>query len=220
MKIILLGAPGAGKGTQAKQLAEKLGLAHVSTGDLLRQNVSKGTDLGMRAKDFMNKGGLVPDELVTEMLVKRLDEPDLGKGFILDGYPRTIAQAQSLDAVFTKKNQEVDFVFYLEVSESVIIQRLCGRLVCKSCGMNYHRTNMPPAKDMVCDKCGGQLYQRADDQEETIKNRIKVYNNEVSSLINYYKAKDKLITVSADGQASIVLNKIIEIVKTNDPSKV
>jgi len=213
MRIILLGPPGAGKGTQSKQLAIKLGLLHISTGDLLRQNVAGGTSLGAQAKEYMEKGGLVPDELVTKMLIQRIDKPDTKQGFILDGYPRTINQAQTLDDVLKQRNIQIDLVIYLDTSEPVIIQRLSGRLVCKSCGMNYHRTNMPPKKDMVCDKCGGALYQRVDDNEETIKNRIAVYNKEVSFLIAYYQAKDKLVKVSADGEAGVVLDKIIELAK-------
>ncbi|MFA5156346.1 MAG: adenylate kinase [Candidatus Omnitrophota bacterium] len=213
MKIILMGPPGAGKGTQAKTLAKKLGLAHISTGDILRQNVANGTELGRQAKDYMNKGLLVPDELVTRMVSGRLDEPDTKNGFILDGYPRNISQAESLDGLFKKKGIDIDRVIDLDTSEAVIIQRLSGRLACKGCNANYHIKNMPPKKDMVCDNCGSQLYQRQDDKEETIKKRLDVYRKESAPLIEYYRAKNKLQQISADEEAETVLNKIISLVQ-------
>jgi adenylate kinase len=212
MVIILLGPPGAGKGTQAKTLAQKMKLPHISTGDILRQNAKDATELGRRAKEFMHKGALVPDALVNQMLVQRLGEDDTRNGFILDGYPRNINQAEALDGILQKKNIKVDFVIYLDTSERVIIQRLGGRLVCSSCGEIFHIKNMPPKVDMICDTCGGKLYQRTDDQEETIKKRLEVYRLESSPVINYYKAKKKLYTLLADGEASIVLNEIIQLV--------
>lgn len=221
MKIILLGPPGAGKGTQSKQLALKTGLVHISTGDILRQNVSKGTALGNTAKDFMNKGALVPDDLVTQMLLERINGEDTKEGFILDGYPRTINQAKSLDESLKAKGDTIDTVVYLDTSDSVIIQRLSGRLVCASCGANFHIKNMPPKKNMICDNCGGKLYQRSDDKEETIKNRIEVYKKEVSSLIQYYRNQGKLLSLNADGEAQIVLDELVKLVnKHHDSHKV
>lgn len=221
MRIILLGPPGAGKGTQSKQLAVKLSLPHISTGDLLRQNVSTATPLGKEAKGFMEKGDLVPDELVTRMLIRRLDEPDIKKGFILDGYPRNINQAKALDNELKTRNMGIDFVAYLDTSEPVIIQRLSGRLVCRKCGANFHIKNMPPKKQDVCDNCGGELYQRADDKVETIKKRIEVYKNEVITLIKHYEEKQKLHSICADQDAQIVLDKIILFAKEfNDSVKV
>lgn len=211
MNIILLGPPGAGKGTQAKVLSQRLNVPHISTGDLLRQNVSTGTDLGKSAQEFMNKGMLVPDELVTRMLVERFKVPGCEKGFILDGYPRTLNQAKSLDTILSDRKTGIDLVVYLDASEEVIIQRITGRLVCRACGENFHRINMPPKINMECDKCGGQLYQRSDDKEETIRQRLEVYRKEVSSLIEYYQAEGKLKRVSADDDAELVLNKIIEM---------
>jgi len=211
MKIILLGPPGAGKGTQAKRLAQELSLPHISTGDILRQNVSSGTDLGKEAKNYMEQGVLVPDELVTQMVARRLDEQDVLRGFILDGYPRNLSQAESLDRILKNKNTGIDVTVYLDASESVIIQRLSGRLVCKSCGVNFHIKNMPPKVDMVCDNCGGRLYQRTDDKEETIKTRLEVYKKEVSGLIKYYEVKGKLERLDADEEADIVLNKIVHL---------
>lgn len=221
MKIILLGPPGAGKGTQARVLAKRLNLAHISTGDLLRQNVSSGTELGKEAQGYMNKGALVPDELVTKMLSARFDQPDVKKGFILDGFPRTIKQAESLDSMLKSKNSDIDMAVYLDTSINVIIQRLCGRLVCSKCGFNFHAVNMPPKVDMACDNCSGKLYQRNDDKEETIKKRLEVYNKESAPVIKYYDSKQKLVRVLADGEASKVLEEIISLVKKqNDSLKV
>lgn len=211
MRIILLGPPGAGKGTQAKVLAEKLSLPHISTGDLLRQGVAKKSELGLKARGFMEKGALVPDELVTAMLIERLNSPDTSGGFILDGYPRTIAQAEALDSVLEQKKIKIDMVVYLDASEAVIIQRLSGRLVCRKCGRNFHIKNMPPKENMTCDGCSGELYQRTDDKEETILERLKVYLKESSPLIRYYENKGMLHRVSADEDLGTVLEKIMHL---------
>ncbi|MDD5246805.1 MAG: adenylate kinase [Candidatus Omnitrophica bacterium] len=216
MRIILLGPPGAGKGTQSKSLAKRLELAHISTGDLLRGNVSAGTELGKQAKAYMEKGALVPDELVTGMLRERFNQDDIKNGFILDGYPRTIKQAESLDRLLEEKAIKIDKVFYLDTGEKVIIQRLSGRLVCSKCQANFHKTNMPPKKEMVCDYCGGSLYQRSDDKEETIRKRLEVYRQESAPLIKYYESKGKLESVLADGEASIVLDEIVRLVKNQE----
>lgn len=221
MRIVLLGPPGAGKGTQAIKLAEKLNLAHISTGDLLRQNVSSGTELGKQAKSHMDKGALVPDELVNQMLTERFAQADVKKGFILDGYPRNIAQAKALDNILRQRNMGLDMVMYLDTSVPVIIQRLTGRLVCKNCGANFHKMNMPPKNDMLCDNCGGKLYQRSDDNETTIKTRLAVYEKEAADLIKYYEEKQKLQRLPADGEAGIVLDKMAELIeKHNDSLKV
>jgi len=221
MRLILLGPPGAGKGTQAIRLAQELGLPHISTGDILRQNVKEGTPLGKEAKDYMDRGLLVPDELLSKLLNQRFQQPDVGRGFILDGYPRNLNQAETLDEILKQRKMAVEQVFYLDTSDAVIIQRLTGRLVCSKCGANFHKTNMPPKIDGVCDHCGGSLYQRTDDKEETVRKRISVYKNEVSSLIKYYEDRKKLHRLSADIDAEIVLNKIIGLAKeAHDPSKV
>ncbi len=212
-RIILLGPPGAGKGTQAKRLAQELKIAHISTGDILRQNVKDGTPLGGEAKDFMDRGLLVPDELMAKMLKSRFGEQDIKKGFILDGYPRNIAQAMTLEEIFKAMGLDIDAVIYLDTSEKVIIQRLSGRLVCSKCAANFHVSNMPPKKEGVCDKCQGSLYQRTDDNVETIKKRLEVYNNEVAQLIEYYKKLNKLYRLSADGEAGAVLKEIIALIK-------
>ncbi len=221
MQIILLGPPGAGKGTQAKVLAQRLRLPHISTGDILRQNVSGNTPLGKQAQDFMNKGALVPDALVTQMLNQRINQPDTQKGFILDGYPRNISQAEALDEMLKQKNTGIDLAIYLDTSEPIIIQRLSGRLVCSVCSENFHIKNMPPKVAMTCDNCKGKLYQRSDDNPETIKKRLEVYLKESSPVVQYYNEKGSLYRLSADGDAEIVLNKIVELVKErNDSHKV
>ncbi|MCU0652012.1 MAG: adenylate kinase [Candidatus Omnitrophica bacterium] len=213
MKIVLLGPPGAGKGTQAKELAKRLKLAHISTGDLLRQNVSKDTALGKEAQGYMNKGALVPDELVSKMLIERITRADVKDGFILDGFPRTIAQAETLDAMLRDNKMMIDLAVYLDSTEKVIIQRLSGRLVCSKCGANFHITNMPPKINMVCDGCGSSLYQRSDDKEETIRRRLDVYKKESAPVIQYYEAKGKLERINADLDAGVVLDEIIRLAK-------
>ena len=169
----------------------------------------------------MNKGALVPDELVTKMLNERVSQPDIEQGFILDGYPRNISQAEALDEILKKRNTAIDLVVHLDTSEPVIIQRLSGRLVCSICGANFHTKNMPPKVNMTCDNCGGKLYQRSDDLDETIKKRLQVYLEESAPLIKYYNDKHKLYRFSADGDKTIVLNMIIELTKEyNDSYKV
>ncbi|MDD5281911.1 MAG: adenylate kinase [Candidatus Omnitrophica bacterium] len=209
MYLVLLGPPGAGKGTQAKRLAEKLGLPHISTGDILRQNVKDGTVLGKEAKGIMEKGLLVPDEMVAAMLDERFNNPDIKKGFILDGYPRTLPQAKTLDEILACKKLAVDLVVYLDTSDEVIIKRLTGRLVCSKCGANFHVLNMPPKKAGLCDNCQGSLYQRSDDNEVTVRKRLEVYKNEVASLIKYYNQQNKLHSLNADLDARQVLEQII-----------
>lgn len=213
MRIILLGPPGAGKGTQAKVLAEKLKVAHISTGDILRQNVKEETPLGKEAKDYMERGLLVPDGLMAKMLKERFSQADVKSGFILDGYPRNLAQAKTLEEIFESQNIGIDWIIYLDSSEKVIIQRLSGRLVCSKCQANYHIKNMPPKKEGICDRCGGHLYQRSDDKVETIKRRLEVYRKESADLIDYYKKQGKLQRLDADSEASIVLDQIVALAK-------
>jgi len=221
MRMVLLGPPGAGKGTQAIRLAERLKLPHISTGDLLRENVKNNTDLGKEAKGYMEKGLLVPDELVAKMLAMRFRQPDTKKGFILDGYPRNLAQAQTLDDLLNGVKMALDLVAYLDSSEAVIIQRLSGRRVCSGCGANFHVKNMPPKAEGICDNCGANLYQRSDDNEETVMVRLQVYQKEAASLIKYYQDQCRLARFNADLDPGIVLNQIIESAKArNDSLKV
>ncbi len=209
MRLIFLGAPGAGKGTYAAQLCQQMGIPTISTGDILRANVKQGTSLGQEAKTFMDKGALVPDELVTRMLSDRLNADDVKKGFILDGFPRTIAQAQSLDVLLKEKNLNLNAVVNIDVPRDVIIRRLTGRRMCPGCSANYNvNTNMKPKQEGICDKCGATLFTRTDDNEDTIKNRLEVYEQQTSPLIAYYEKTGIMRTVKAEGEISDIVARI------------
>ena len=204
MNLILLGPPGAGKGTQAAKIIEKYNIPHISTGDIFRKNISEGTRLGKKAKEYMDKGELVPDSLVIEIATDRLTEDDCKNGFLLDGFPRTVEQAVALDAFLGEHGKKIDHVLDIDVPKEELMTRLIGRRVCKNCGATYHVTNMPPKIEGICDKCGGELMQRADDTESTVENRIEVYNKQTKPLLNYY---DKLGNIAhLDG--SIGLEKL------------
>lgn len=198
MRLVLLGPPGAGKGTQSAVLSRNYKIPHISTGDILRESVKSGAPLGLEAKAFMEKGELVPDELVTGIVVERLKKDDARKGFILDGFPRTLKQALDLDAALTNMTSGIDMILYFETSEKVAIDRLSGRRVCKKCGFNYHIRNIPSKTAGICDKCGGELFQRPDDKESTVRNRLKVYEAQTKPLIEYYSKKGNLVKVSGD----------------------
>ena len=198
MKLVLLGPPGAGKGTQSAVLSKKYNIPHISTGDILRESVKSGQELGLKAKSFMDKGELVPDDVVIGIVVERLKLADTKKGFILDGFPRTLKQAENLDASLKKIGSGIDMVVYFQTSPAVAIERLTGRRVCKNCGFNYHIKNIPPKKDGICDKCGGTLFQRPDDNEATVRNRLKVYEEQTKPLVDYYAKKGILKKVSGD----------------------
>jgi len=198
MRLILLGPPGAGKGTQANVLCKEYNIVHISTGDLLRQAIKNNTEVGNLAKSYMDKGELVPDEVVAKIIKEKLEEDDVNAGFILDGFPRTEKQAEILDTVLGELNIDVDMVLYLKTEEHTILKRLTGRRVCRGCGYNFHIINIPPKKEGICDFCGDQLYQRDDDTELTIKKRIEVYNNQTKELIDYYKKQNLLKQVSGD----------------------
>ena len=192
LNIILLGAPGAGKGTQAELLKKEYSLLHISTGDMLREEVKSGSELGQKVSGCMERGELVSDEIVTRVVVERMGRDDAASGVLLDGFPRTCPQAESLDSALTEKGNNVDAVLYLTVDEDVVITRLTGRRLCRACGKIYHMTNMPPAKEGVCDECGGEIYQRDDDTLETVTNRLKVYEENTKDLIQFYKDKGVL----------------------------
>ena len=212
MIIVLLGAPGAGKGTLAGALKDQLGVHHVSTGDLIRAEIKGGTAIGLEIKRYVESGGLVPDEVVTRMIEgKVVATAQDGKGYMFDGFPRTSAQAVDLDKILTKNKLSIDFALYMEASLAVVLPRLTGRRVCKKCGALYHLTNMPSKKAGICDACGGELYQRADDNEETIKKRMTVYNESTRPIIDYYKAQGKLKTINADGGADKVKAELLKI---------
>jgi adenylate kinase len=196
--ILFLGAPGAGKGTQAVKLSEKLGIPHISTGDMFREAVSKGTELGKKAKEYMDRGELVPDEVVIGIVKERISQPDCEKGCILDGFPRTVAQAEALDSALSELGKKVDFVINVEVGEDEIIRRLTGRRTCRNCGAVYHVVFNPPKSGEVCDVCGGELYQRDDDTEETVRNRLKVYEEKTAPLIDYYRTRGVLYGVNGE----------------------
>ncbi|MFH1092832.1 MAG: adenylate kinase [Candidatus Omnitrophota bacterium] len=198
MRLVLLGPPGAGKGTQAAVLCKNYSLMHMSTGDLLREAVKNHTPEGTKAKSYMDKGELVPDEIVARMITEKLKKEAMSAGFILDGFPRTKNQAEILEAELNALNLPLDMVVYFDTSEETILKRLTGRRICRSCGKIFHIINIPPKKKGVCDACGGELYQRNDDKEETIKNRIEVYNKQTSELVDYYQQKKILKKASGD----------------------
>jgi adenylate kinase len=209
MRLILLGAPGSGKGTQAKNIAEKVGITHVASGDLFRAAATRGDELGKQAKYYMEKGLLVPDEITIKMILERIDAPDCSKGVMLDGFPRTLEQAKALDQALGKKKQKIDRVFYIKVSTDELVRRLSGRFICRKCQAPYHKVSSPPKKEGICDKCGGELYQRADDNPETVRKRIDVYTKETSPLIDYYKKAKKLVEIKGEGNIDNITKDIV-----------
>ena len=201
MRIILLGPPGAGKGTQAAGIVEKYNIPHISTGDIFRKNIKEGTELGKKAKGYIDQGLLVPDELTVGLVTDRIAQSDCEKGFMLDGFPRNVAQAQHLDEYLKEVGISLDKVVNIEVDKDILVGRAVGRRICKSCGATYHVEFNPPKVDGVCDVCGGELYQRADDNEETVSKRIQVYLDETKPLVNYYSEEG--IIANINGQQSI-----------------
>ena len=209
MYIILLGAPGAGKGTQAATLAEKLGAAHIATGDLFRQALEQGTELGMQAKSYMEKGMLVPDEITAQMVLDRISAPDCEAGIILDGFPRNLEQAKTLDKALSRQERAIDKVVYIKVPEEELLKRLSGRWICRNCQAPYHAVDSPPKVAGKCDRCGGELYQRADDNVQTIKNRLEVYFTQTAPLIDYYARAGKLLEVKGEGNIAEVSQRVV-----------
>lgn len=195
MKIIMLGAPGAGKGTQAKMIADKYGVPHISTGDIFRANIKNGTELGMEAKKYMDQGLLVPDELTVRILLDRVAQDDCKNGYVLDGFPRTIPQAEVLDSELTKLGDHIDYAINVDVPDENIVKRMSGRRACLSCGATYHIEHVPPKKEGICDVCGSELVLRDDDKPETVKNRLNVYHEQTQPLIDFYTEKGVLKTV-------------------------
>jgi len=209
MNIILMGPPGAGKGTQAEVLVQKLAIPHISTGDMFRAAIKNQTALGLKAKGFMDAGALVPDEVTIGIVEERLGEADCSKGFLLDGFPRTVAQADALSNILANKEIKLDGVVNIKVDQEKLIARLTGRRVCRSCGATYHVMFNAPAKMDTCDKCGGELYQRSDDSETTARNRLDVYNNQTEPLISYYQTKGVLLDINGDQPINLVLQDIL-----------
>jgi adenylate kinase len=213
MFLVFLGAPGVGKGTQAAVIAAKLELAHIASGDLFRQAVEKGTELGKAVKAYMDKGALVPDEVTIQLISERLNEPDSKSGSVFDGFPRTIEQAKALDKMMAERGQAIDKAIYIEVPEEKPLKRLTGRWICRKCQAPYHEISSLPKVSGKCDKCGGELYQRADDNEQTIKERLKVYFAQTAPVLDYYKAGGKLAAVDGNRDIKEVSGKIIDILK-------
>ena len=211
MKIIMLGAPGAGKGTQAKMIAEKYGLPHISTGDIFRANIKNGTELGKEAKEYMDKGLLVPDELTVRLLLDRVAQDDCKNGYVLDGFPRTIPQAEVLDAELAKLGEKVDYAINVDVPDENIVNRMSGRRACLNCGATYHIVSIPPKKEGICDVCGSELVLRDDDKPETVQNRLKVYHDQTQPLIDFYEKKGVLRSVDGTLPMEEVFTAITKI---------
>ncbi len=213
MKIIMLGAPGAGKGTQAKRIAEQYGIPHVSTGDIFRANIKEQTPLGMEAKSYMDKGELVPDELTVKILLDRVAKDDCKSGYVLDGYPRTIPQAEVLDKAVEELGEKIDYAVNVDVPDENIINRMGGRRACLKCGATYHVQYMPPKTEGICDKCQSELVIRDDDKPETVKNRLSVYHEQTAPLIDYYSNKGILKTVDGTKDVDEVFSDIKKILE-------
>ena len=211
MKSIMLGAPGAGKGTQAKMIAEKYALPHISTGDIFRANIKNQTELGMEAKKYMDEGKLVPDELTVKILLDRVAADDCRNGYVLDGFPRTIPQAEVLTKALEEMNDAIDYAIDVDVPDENIVNRMGGRRACVTCGATYHIVHVPPKKENICDKCGSELILRDDDKPETVLNRLKVYHEQTQPLIDYYTAKGVLRTVDGTKDMNDVFAEIVSI---------
>jgi len=211
MKIIMLGAPGAGKGTQAKMLSEKYGIPHISTGDIFRANIKNNTELGRKAKGYMDAGQLVPDELVVDLVVDRIKNADCMKGFILDGFPRTIPQAEALDYALNNQNEKIDYAINVDVPDENIIERMSGRRACVGCGATYHIVYNPTKKEGVCDACGQDLILRDDDKPETVRKRLQVYHEQTQPLIDHYDKMGALLTVDGTQDIQVVFETITKV---------
>jgi adenylate kinase len=213
MYIIMLGAPGAGKGTQADILSQEMNLPHIASGDLFRQALEKRTDIGLLAKGYMDKGELVPDEITIEMILERIDQPDCGSGCLLDGFPRTLQQARALDKALKEQGRTINKAIYIEVPDEELVKRLSERWLCRTCQAPYHRTNSPPKTPGKCDRCGGELYQRPDDREETVKERLNVFLAQTVPILDYYENQGKLIRVNGDLEMQGVARRIVSALR-------
>ncbi|MBW2147439.1 MAG: adenylate kinase [Deltaproteobacteria bacterium] len=215
MKLIMMGPPGAGKGTQAQMLAERFSCPHVSTGDMFREAVKKGSPMGTRAREYMDKGALIPDPIVIGMVEERIDQPDCRNGYILDGFPRTVAQAEALDTSLSRRGAAIDHVINVDVEDAEIVKRLAGRRTCRRCGWTCHVVFDPSKVVGVCDNCGGELFQRADDSEKTVQARLRVYKEQTTPLIQYYQQKGLLRSITGQGSINEIFNRIMEVVDQN-----
>jgi adenylate kinase len=211
VNLVLMGLPGAGKGTQADKIVGKYNIPHISTGDMFRAAIKEGTELGLQAKSFMDKGELVPDEVTIGIVRERLSKADCGNGFLLDGFPRTVAQAEALDTMLADLGKKIDYVINIDVDQSILMERLTGRRICKNCGATYHLVFNPPAKEGVCDRCGGELYQRADDNAETVQNRLDVNIQQTKPLLNFYEDKGYLRNINGQQDINVVFADIEEL---------
>jgi adenylate kinase len=220
MNLVLMGLPGAGKGTQAEKIVEHYDIPHISTGDMFRAAIKEGTQLGLKAKSFMDQGNLVPDEVTIGIVRERLNKQDCENGFLLDGFPRTVAQAEALETITKELNKQIDYVINIDVDQSILMERLTGRRICKDCGATYHLVFNPPAKEGVCDKCGGELYQRADDNAETVSTRLSVNVKQSQPLLDFYQEKGYLRNINGNQDINIVFDKIkTSLIRKNIISK-
>jgi adenylate kinase len=217
MYVIMLGAPGAGKGTQADILSQELNLPHIASGDLFRQALEKRTEIGLLAKGYMDKGELVPDEITTKMILERIDQPDCAPGCLFDGFPRTLRQAKALDKALKEQGRTIDRAIYIEASIEELVKRLSGRWLCRACQTPYHITNSPPKTPGKCDRCGGELYQRPDDREETVKERLNVFLAQTVPILDYYKKQGKLVRVNGNLEMEEVARRIVSALRASMP---
>ena len=215
MYVVMLGAPGAGKGTQADILSQEMNLPHIASGDLFRQALEKRTDVGLSAKGYMDKGELVPDEITTKMILERIDQPDCASGCLLDGFPRTLQQAKVLDRALKEQGKSIDRAIYIEVPNKELVKRLGERWLCRACQTPYHITNSPPRTPGKCDRCGGELYQRPDDREETVKERLNVFFAQTVPILDYYKKQGKLIRVNGNLGMQGVAREIVSALRAS-----
>lgn len=214
MNLVLMGLPGAGKGTQAEKIVEKYGIPHISTGDMFRAAIKEGTELGLQAKSFMDQGNLVPDEVTIGIVRERLSKEDCAEGFLLDGFPRTVAQAEALENILSDLNKKIDYVINIDVEQEFLMERLTGRRICKSCGSTYHLVFNPPTKDGVCDRCGGELYQRADDNAETVQNRLEVNQKQTKPLLDFYEGKGYLRNINGQQDIRKVFDDLDQLLRS------
>jgi adenylate kinase len=211
MNLVLMGLPGAGKGTQAERIVDKYGIPHISTGDMFRAAIKEGTELGLKAKSFMDKGELVPDEVTIGIVRERLAKDDCKKGFLLDGFPRTVPQAEALEELLKELDRKIDYVINIDVNKDILMERLTGRRICKNCGSTYHLVFNPPREEGVCDKCGGELYQRADDNPETVENRLEVNIKQQQPLLDFYEKKGYLRNINGQQDIDQVFSDIQDL---------